>query len=141
MQQMPGHGPSPQQGWAGQPSGAGNVANPALMGYRAQPPYAGGTQMPPQPQPFNTELMLLQDERIRNHREALKQRLQLCGGLGLEELEFAVRMMLMSGRFAGSQVSPCRLKNVSHVCPVGSPLASRVRLAGIYVRRVSLKRC
>ena len=48
----------------------------------------------------------LGDERIRNHREALKQRLATCGGLGLEELEYAVRVMLMSGRFAGTQVRP-----------------------------------
>ena len=61
--------------------------------------------MPQQQQQFHTELMLLQnDERIRNHRDALKARLQLCGGLGLEELEYAVRVMLMSGRFAGTQV-------------------------------------
>lgn len=85
------------------------VPNPAMMGFRAQPPYGGGGpggQIPAQQQ-FHTELMLLQgDERIRNHREALKQRLQLCGGLGLEELEYAVRVMLMSGRFAGTQGIP-----------------------------------
>ena len=46
--------------------------------------------------------MLLQgDERIRNHRDALKARLHLSG-LNLEELEYAVRVMVMNGRFTGS---------------------------------------
>ena len=43
--------------------------------------------------------------RIRGHRDALKTRLAI-GSLGLEELEFAVRMMIMSGRFAGTQGIP-----------------------------------
>jgi len=47
--------------------------------------------------------MLLQgDERIRAHRDALKQRLSV-GSLLLEELEYAVRLMIMSGRFIGAQ--------------------------------------
>ena len=46
-------------------------------------------------QQFPTEVMLLQgDERIRNHRDALKGRLVLSG-LNIEELEYAVRVMLM----------------------------------------------
>ncbi|KAL1507458.1 hypothetical protein AB1Y20_008294 [Prymnesium parvum] len=107
MPAMAGH-PScpspPPHGWPGHPAAAaGMVPNPAVMGFRAaQPSYGGGpgAQMPAQQQ-FPTELMLLQgDERIRSHRDALKQRLQLCGGLGLEELEFAVRLMLMRGCFA-----------------------------------------
>merc|ERR1719182_1086724 len=50
--------------------------------------------------------MLLQGaDRIRNHRDALKTRLQV-GGLTLEELEYAVRMMLMTGRFTGTQGIP-----------------------------------
>jgi hypothetical protein len=50
-----------------------------------------------------TEVMLLQgDERIRAHRDALKQRLSV-GSLLLEELEYAVRLMIMSGRFIGAQ--------------------------------------
>merc|ERR1719460_3108517 len=58
-------------------------------------------------QQFHTEVMLLQqDDRTRSHRDVLKQRLQACGGLGLEELEYAVRVMLMSGRFAGTQGIP-----------------------------------
>ena len=39
---------------------------------------------------------------IRNHREALKSRLAV-GTLTIEELEYAVRLMIMSGRFAGTQ--------------------------------------
>ena len=83
-----------------------------------------GGQMPQQQQQFHTELMLLQgDERIRNHREALKQRLAACGGLGLEELEYAVRVMLMSGRFAGTQVRPLPPRAARR--PSGSASASR----------------
>lgn len=74
----------------------------AVMGWRQ--PYA-----PNGPQPgiqFQTEIMLLNgDERIRNHREALKTRLHLSG-LNLEELEYAVRMMVMQGRFTGSAGIP-----------------------------------
>merc|ERR1719409_2575632 len=61
----------------------------------------------PQPQmQFQTEILLLQgDERIRAHREALKARLHLSG-LNLEELEYAVRVMVMQGRFTGSAGIP-----------------------------------
>jgi len=61
---------------------------------------------------LQTEIMFLQgDERIRSHREALKHRLQMAagqmaGGLALEELELAVRVMLFSGRFHGTQGIP-----------------------------------
>merc|ERR1719183_2191757 len=55
---------------------------------------------------FQTEILLFQgDERMRNHREALKARLHLSG-LNLEELEYAVRMMVMQGRFTGSAGVP-----------------------------------
>jgi hypothetical protein len=45
------------------------------------------------------------DERIRTHREALKARL-ILSGLNLEELEYAVRVMVMQGRFTGSAGIP-----------------------------------
>jgi len=73
-----------------------------------RPGYAAG-QMPVQskPQPLHTELMLINgDDRVRSHREALKHRLQMSGGMALEELEHAVRMMLLSGRFSGTQGIP-----------------------------------
>merc|ERR1719183_3378755 len=55
---------------------------------------------------FQTEILLFQgDERMRNHREALKARLHVSG-LNLEELEYAVRIMVMSGRFTGSAGIP-----------------------------------
>jgi len=70
----------------------------------ASPPPSLGQQQ------FQTELLLLQgDERIRAQREALKHRLQMAGPTGamqLEELECAVRIMLMSGRFHGTQGIP-----------------------------------
>ena len=73
------------------------------MGWRGQPYAVNGPQPTMQ---FQTEIMLLQgDERIRNHREALKSRLHVSG-LNLEELEYAVRMMVMRGQFANSAGIP-----------------------------------
>jgi len=56
---------------------------------------------------FHTEMQLLQgDERMRAHREHLKARLASAGGLAVDELEYNVRMMILSGRFHGSQGIP-----------------------------------
>lgn len=89
---------------------AGMMPPAAPMGWRPpQPGFGGGqaAQVPHPVQQFTTEILLCQsDERIRNHREALKVRLQISGGLNLEELEYAIRVMLMSGRFAGGTGIP-----------------------------------
>jgi hypothetical protein len=50
-------------------------------------------------------VLLQNEERMRTHREALKQRLHISG-LNLEELEYACRLMVMSGRFTGSAGVP-----------------------------------
>lgn len=97
--------PPPQQQMA--PHACGQVPAPG-GGMVFRPGYAGA-QMPVQskPQPMHTELMLINgDDRVRSHREALKHRLQMSGGMALEELEHAVRMMLLSGRFTGTQGIP-----------------------------------
>ena len=96
--------PPPHMGGAPPPGGAmmaGGV--PGAMGWRGAP-YPPNA---PQPQmQFQTELMILQgDERIRTHREALRTRLS-ASGLNLEELEYAVRVMVMQGRFTGSAGVP-----------------------------------
>ena len=84
--------------------GRGGYPPPGYPGVGApQPHYTAQfqAQMP-------TEVMLLQgDERIRLHRDALKQRLSV-GSLLLEELEYAVRLMIMSGtwRFSGQSMLP-----------------------------------
>jgi len=93
----------------GAPGGPG--AAPMGMVFRPGGPpgpgYGGQQQMPTPPKQLQSEVMLLQgDERIRSHREALKHRLAMGNGLSLEELEDAVRMMILSGRFAGSQGIP-----------------------------------
>lgn len=46
------------------------------------------------------------DERVSRHRDALKARLAAAGNLALDELEYHVRMMILSGRFAGSNGIP-----------------------------------
>ena len=109
-QPMPPNQPSPPPHGMAPPGGPGG--NAGIM-----PPQAGmggwqqGRQpfLPNGPQPhmqFQTEVLLLSgDERIRAHRDALKVRLHQSG-LNLEELEYAVRVMVMQGRFTGSAGIP-----------------------------------
>merc|ERR1719267_269328 len=79
-----------------------------------------GGPMPQMGQQFQTELLLLQEmtpqgERMRAHREALKARLTAASAnqtppnsspLSLDEVEWAVRCMIVGGRFAGTQGIP-----------------------------------
>jgi hypothetical protein len=82
--------------------GRGGYPPPGYPGVGAPLPHYAA-QFPAAAQQMPTEVMLLQgDERIRAHRDALKQRLSV-GSLLLEELEYAVRLMIMSGRFIGAQ--------------------------------------
>lgn len=43
---------------------------------------------------------------MRQHRDALKARLAAGGGLSLDELEYHVRMLILTGRFAGTNGIP-----------------------------------
>ena len=82
-----------------------------------------GGPMPQMGQQFQTELLLLQEmspqgERMRAHRDALKARLTAAGAnlpppaagapppFSLDETEWAVRCMIVGGRFAGTQGIP-----------------------------------
>lgn len=105
--QWPGCGP----GAPGAPPPASGMVPmvPGSGGYPRgpQPGYPmGGAPMAPANTPISTEVMLLgNDNRLKDHREALKNKLSQAT-LSIDDLEYAVRYMLLSRVFAGTQGIP-----------------------------------
>ena len=104
---------SPQQRGQMNASGQGQLAGGQMQPQQSMMSQAQAQQPNPHgKQQFTTEVMLLQgDERLRNHRDALKARLAPLGASqyfssAFDELEYSVRIMLLSGRFAGTQGIP-----------------------------------